>query len=314
MGGPPSAATGRPSGAARGRAPRRSTNTKTTIIAYAFTLPFIASFAVFMVFPVLASLGMSFTDFRNSDIRNPFSVEWVGLGQYVELFRNAQFLRSLLNTAYFVGVGIPLTMIIALALAVALNNGITRFRAAFRVGFYAPVVTSIVAIAVVWRFILQPDGLLNVILGWVGISGPDWLNDPAWAMPALILMAVWRNLGTLMVIFIAGLQGIPADVLEAAEVDGANAWQRFTKLTLPLLRPTLLLGAVLLSVGFLQVFEEPFVMTKGGPLDSTLSVSYFTFNQFGFGNYGLSSAASYVLFIAIALLSILQFRAFRTKK
>jgi multiple sugar transport system permease protein len=120
-------------------------------------------------------------------------------------------------------------------------------------------------------------------------------------------------MGTLMIIFLAGLQNVPTEVLEAAEVDGANAWQRFFTVTLPILRPTLLLGAVLLSVGFLQFFEEPFVMTRGGPLDSTLSVSYFTFNQFGFGKYGLASAASYVLFIAIALLSLIQFRTLRSK-
>jgi len=283
------------------------------LVAYVFALPFLVSFAVFMVYPLLSSLAMSFTDFRSTDIPNPFAVGFVGFEQYVALFQNPQFVRSLLNTFYFVGVGIPLTMAVALALALALNNGITRFRAAFRVGFYAPVVTSIVAVAVVWRFILQPDGLLNVVLGAFGITGPDWLNDPNWSMPAMIMLAVWRNMGTLMIIFLAGLQGIPGDVLEAASVDGAGAWNRFLRITLPMLRPTLLLGAVLLSVGFLQFFEEPFVMTKGGPLDSTLSISYFVFNQFGFGNYGVASAASYVLFVAIALLSIVQFRAFRTK-
>ncbi|MGN7949384.1 carbohydrate ABC transporter permease [Microbacterium sp. 22215] len=282
-------------------------------MAYLFALPFIASFALFMLYPLLSSFVMSFTDFTSRDIGDPFAVDFVGLGQYVELFQNPQFTRSMWNTAYFVGIGIPLTMIVALALAVALNNGITRFRTAFRVGFYAPVVTSIVAVAVVWRFILQPDGLLNILLAGVGIEGPNWLNDPIWAMPSLIMMAVWRNMGTLMIIFLAGLQNIPQDVLEAAEVDGAGAWQRFARITLPMLRPTLLLGAILLSVGFLQFFEEPFVMTKGGPLSSTLSISYFTFNQFGFGNYGTASAASYVLFIAIALLSLFQFRFFRSK-
>ncbi len=151
------------------------------------------------------------------------------------------------------------------------------------------------------------------MLSWVGISGPDWLNSTTWAMPALIMMAVWRNMGTLMIIFLAGLQTIPEDVKEAAAIDGAGAWKRFTRITLPLLRPTLLLGAVLLSVGYLQFFEEPFVMTKGGPLASTLSISYFTFNQFGFGKYGYASAASYVLFVAIALLSLVQFRALRSK-
>ncbi|MDR8411990.1 sugar ABC transporter permease [Nonomuraea sp. 3-1Str] len=307
------AGTGAPSRSA-GDDPGRARRRRMTAVAYLFALPFVLSFAVFMVFPLVSSFVMSFTDFRNSDIENPLAVEFVAVDQYVRLFENQQFVRSLLNTVYFVAAGIPLTMIVALALAVALNNGITRFRTAFRVGFYAPVITSIVAVAVVWRFILQPDGLLNTVLGAVGVHGPDWLNDPLWSMPAMILMAVWRNMGTLMIIFLAGLQGIPANVLEAASADGAGAWQRFARVTLPMLRPTLLLGAVLLSVGFLQFFEEPFVMTKGGPLDSTLSISYFTYNQFGFGNYGTASAASYVLFVAIALLSVVQFRAFRTKE
>ncbi|RSM56564.1 sugar ABC transporter permease [Actinoplanes sp. ATCC 53533] len=266
-----------------------------------------------MVFPLVTSLLASFTDLTNRDITNPLAVNAVGLEQYRSLFSNPQFIRAMLNTLYFVAVGIPLTMIVALALAVALNSGITRFRTAFRVGYYAPVVTSVVAVAVVWKFILRPEGLLNTVLGWVGISGPDWLQDTAWAMPAMILMAVWRNMGTLMIIFLAGLQTVPQEILEAAEVDGASSRQRFFRVTLPMLRPTLLLGAVLLSVGYLQFFEEPFVMTQGGPLDSTLSIGYFTYKQFGFGDYGLASAASYVLFVVIALLSIVQFRAFRSK-
>jgi multiple sugar transport system permease protein len=278
-----------------------------------FALPFVAIFSVFMLVPLVSSFAMSFTDFTSRDVQNPAAVGFVGFKQYAALLSNPQFLHSMLNTAYFVVVGIPLTMAVALGLAVALNSGIKRFRTAFRVGFYTPVVTSIVAVAVVWRFILQPDGLLNTILGAVGIHGPDWLNSSTWAMPAMILMAVWRNMGTLMIIFLAGLQNVSAEMLEAAEVDGANAWQRFTRITLPTLRPTLLLGAVLLSVGYLQFFEEPFVMTKGGPLDATLSISYFTYNQFGFGKYGLASAASYVLFVAIALLSLIQFRALRSK-
>lgn len=297
----------------RGGSGPAGTRRKTMWAAYLFALPFVASFAIFMLYPLLSSFAMSFTDFTSRDIRTPFGVNFVGLAQYADLFQDDQFVRSLLNTAYFVGVGIPLTMIVALALAVALNSGITRFRTAFRVGFYAPVVTSIVAVAVVWRFILQPDGLLNIILGGLGIQGPNWLNDPIWAMPAMILMAVWRNMGTLMIIFLAGLQAIPRDVYEAAEVDGAGAWRRFTGMTLPLMRPTLLLGAVLLSVGFLQVFEEPFVMTQGGPLNSTLTISYYVYNQFGYGDYSLASAAAYVLFAFIAALSAVQFRLLRSK-
>jgi multiple sugar transport system permease protein len=289
------------------------TRRRTTVVAYLFALPFVASFAVFMAFPVVASLAMSLTDFRSRDISSPLAVAFVGIEQYADLFSTPQFLRSMLNTGYFVAVGIPLTMVVALALAVALDSGITRFRTAFRLGFYAPVVTSIVAVAVVWRFLLHPDGLINSALAGLGIPGPDWLGEPAWAMPSMILMAVWRNMGTLMVIFLAGLQTVPRELLEAATIDGAGGWQRFTRITIPVLRPTLLLAAVLLSVGYLQFFEEPFVMTRGGPLDSTLSISYFTYNQFGFGNYALASAASYVLFVAIAALSVLQFRLFRSE-
>ncbi|WP_442806356.1 carbohydrate ABC transporter permease [Streptomyces sp. NBC_01317] len=299
---------GRASGAPRGLRRRQS------LIAWGFSLPFVLLFASFTLIPLLSSFLMSFTDFKSADVDSPLAVNFVGIDQYHTLFGSAQFLKSLRNTAYFVVVGIPLTMGIALVLAVALNSGISRFRTAFRVGFYTPVVTSIVAVAVVWRFILQRDGPLNAVLGWVGISGPDWLASTTWAMPAMIGLGVWRNMGTLMVIFLAGLQTIPAEVTEAAMIDGAGPVKRFLRITVPLMRPTLLFGAVLLSVWYLQFFEEPFVMTQGGPLDATLSVSYFAFKQFGFGNYAYASAASYVLFIAIALLSMVMFRALRSKE
>jgi multiple sugar transport system permease protein len=283
------------------------------LIAWGFCLPFVAVFAVFMLVPLVSSFAMSFTDFRATDIRSPFAVDFVGLDQYAQLFTDATFLRSIGVTAFFVVVGIPVTMVTALALALALNSGRGRIVAFFRVGFYAPVVTSIVAVSVVWRYILQPDGLLNTALAGLGIDGPNWLSDTTWALPSLVVMAVWRNVGTLMIIFLAGLQAVPEEVQEAAVMDGASPWRRLVSVTLPLLRPTLLLGSVLISVGFLQFFEEAFVMTRGGPLDSTLSVAYYTYRQFGFGEYGLASAASYVLFLAIALLSLLQFRLLRSK-
>ena len=283
------------------------------LVAWLFALPFVLVFGAFYLVPLVSSFALSFTDFRSSDMQDPFAVDFVGIDQYLGLFANPQFRQAMVNTALVVLFGIPLTMAAGLALAVALNSGIDRFRSAFRVGFYTPVVTSIVAVAVVWRFILQPDGMLNTMLGWMGIPGPDWLNSTTFALPSLIVMTAWRNMGTLMVIFLAALQTVPREVLEAATVDGASAWQRFYRVTLPILRPTLLLGAVLLSVAYLQFFEESFVMTQGGPLDTTLSVSYFTYNQFGFGNYGYASAASYVLFVAIALLSLVQFRAFRSR-
>lgn len=283
------------------------------IVAWMFALPFVAVFGVFMLLPLISSFLMSFTDFRSSDMQTPTQVDFVAFGQYVHLFEDPAFRRALLNTGYFVLLGIPLTMVVALALAVALNNGITRLRTVFRLGFYTPVVTSIVAVAVVWRYVLQSDGLVNTLLGHLGIHGPDWLHSTTWAMPSLILMAAWRNMGTLMIIFLAGLQNVPQELHEAAAIDGAGPMRRFVSVTLPLLRPTLLLGAVMLSVGYLQFFEEPFVMTQGGPLNSTLSATYYTFKQFGFGNYGQASAASYVLFVAVALLSLVQFRSLRAK-
>ncbi|GAA3656527.1 carbohydrate ABC transporter permease [Microbacterium marinilacus] len=291
---------------ARTRGSRRSG--RTTLVAWGFAAPFVVLFLVFMAGPIVSSLLMSFTDLTTRDLQTPFNVNLIGLDNYAQLFADPRFLRSLLNTVAFVAVGVPLTMALALAVAMALNTGITRFRTAFRVGYYAPVVTSIVAIAIVWRFILQPDGLLNGFLGWFGIQGPDWLQSTTWALPSLVLMAVWRNIGTLMVIFLAGLQGVPREHHEAAMVDGAGAFRRFASITLPALRPTLLFAAVITSIGFLQFFEEPFVMTRGGPLDATLSTAMYTFNQFGFGNYAYASAASYVLFLAIVALSLVQFR------
>jgi multiple sugar transport system permease protein len=195
---------------------------------------------------------------------------------------------------------------------VALDRGITRFRSAFRLGFYTPVITSIVAVAVVWRFLLQHEfGLINTVLGWVGINGPNWLGDPHWSMPGLILMAAWRNFGTGMIIFLAGLQGVPWALHEAAAIDGANGWQRFRHITLPLLRPTMLFVCVTTAIGYLQFFEEPFVMTNGGPLSSTISMSMYTYQQFGFGNYGYAASMSYIIFVVIAIVTALQFRLLR---
>ena len=280
-----------------------------SLTGWGFAAPFTLLFLVFMALSVLASLVMSLTDLRATDLRNPFAVNFVGLDNFTRLFGDDLFVKASANTLIFVVVGVPLNLVVSLAAASALNSGLIRFRAAFRVGFYLPVVTSIVAIAVIWRFLLDPDaGLVDNLLRLAGIEGPHWLGSTSTALPSLIVMAVWRNFGFLMVVFLAGLQGIPQHLYEAARLDGASRWQQFRNVTLPLLRPTLLFGAVVTSIGFLQLFEEPFVMTQGGPLNSTLSVSYHIYNQFGFGNYGYAAAASYVLFLAIVALSVLQFR------
>jgi multiple sugar transport system permease protein len=283
------------------------------VAAWVLALPFMAVFLVFTAGPVLASLGMSFTDIRSTDIRTPLGVDFVGLENYSNLIADPLFRKVTFNTLLYLVLGVPLTMVVALALAVALNQ-INRAKGFFRVGFYLPVVTSIVAVSVVWKFLLRErGGLFNTVLGLVGIDGPAWLDSTTLALPTLVVMAVWRNFGTLMVIFLAGLQTVSREVLEAAEVDGASAWARFRYITLPALRPTLLFGAVITGIGYLQFFEEAFVMTKGGPLDATRSISYFTYDQFGFGNYGYAAAASYLLFLAIVLLTLLQFRLLREK-
>jgi len=280
-----------------------------TRAAWGFALPFVILFAVFTVGPVLMSLAMAVTDLRSRDLRTPLAVEFIGLENFVAVFEDPLFRKAAANTAYFVLVGIPLTLALSLAIAVVLNSGITRLTTLFRVGYYMPVVTSIVAVAVVWRFLLHPDsGMINEVLGWFGIEGPNWLESTTWAMPAMIAMATWRSIGTLIVIFLAGLQGVPASLHEAAALDGAGAWQRFRYITLPTMRPTLLFGAVITGIGYVQFFEEPFVMTQGGPLNSTLSVAFHTYNQFGFGNYGYAAAMSYVLFLAVVLLAVVQFR------
>ncbi|GAA1888652.1 carbohydrate ABC transporter permease [Asanoa iriomotensis] len=294
---------------------QRRQRLRRALTGWAFSAPFTVLFLVFMAVPVVVSLVMSFTDLRSTDLRNPFAVNFVGLDNYTRLFGDDLFLKSSVNTLVFVVIGVPLTIVVALAAATALNSGLLRFRALFRVGFYLPVVTSIVAVAVVWRFLLDPEvGLVNNLLRVVGIDGPSWLFDTKLALPSLIVMAAWRNFGFLMVIFLAGLQAIPGDLYEAATLDGATRWQQFRHVTLPMLRPTLLFGGVVTGIGYLQFFEEPFVMTQGGPLSSTLSVSYHIYNQFGFGNYGYAAAASYVLFVAIVALSVIQFRLLGERK
>jgi multiple sugar transport system permease protein len=284
------------------------------LVGWGFATPFTVLFVVFMALPVVASLAMSVTDLRSTDLRTPFAVDFVGIENYTQLLRDELFRRAAVNTAIFVVVGVPLTMVAGLAAASGLNSGLIRFRGLFRVGYYLPVVTSIVAVAVVWRFLLDPEaGLVDNLLGQLGIDGPHWLQNTSLALPSIIVMATWRNFGFLMVIFLAGLQAVPAELYESARLDGASRWAQFRHITVPLLRPTLLFGAVVTGIGYLQLFEEPFVMTRGGPLSSTLSVSYHIYNQFGFGNYGYAAAASYVLFVAIVALSLLQFQLFRTR-
>ena len=284
------------------------TRRQQAIAAWVLALPFTLLFLAFTLGPVLASFGMSFTDMRRADIRSPFGVEFIGLDNFTKLIEDPLFRKVTLNTFFYLLLGVPLTMALALAVAVLLNR-ITRLKGFFRVGYYLPAVTSIVAVSVVWKFLYRDNGgLFNTVLGWVGIDGPAWLDSTALALPSLVVMAAWRGFAPLMVIFLAGLQTVPKEMIEAGEMDGATGWNRFRYITLPMLRPVLLFGAVITGIGQLQFFEEAYVMTKGGPLDSTRSVTYFALDQFGFGNFGYAAAASYLLFLAIVVLTFVQFR------
>jgi multiple sugar transport system permease protein len=298
----------------RGTAPVATrTGWRRDLTGWAFAAPFVILFGVFLALPILASFVLSFTSFGIRDLQNPIGASFVGADNYARLLTDDKFWKSLGNTIYFVVVGVPLTLGIGLLIASALSRGITRFRTAYRVGYYLPVITSIVAIAVIWRFLLNPDiGLINVLLRNIGINGPDWLASKTLAMPSIIAMAVWRNLGFAMVVFIAGLQAIPVMLYEAASIDGAGRWAAFRYVTLPMLRPTILFMLVITTIGYLQLFEEPFVMTGGGPLDATLSVTMYMYQQgFTFFHQGYASAIAYVLFVIVAVIAFLQFRFLR---
>jgi multiple sugar transport system permease protein len=286
------------------------------VTGWAFAAPFLIVFLVFLALPILASFVLSFTGFGLANLRDWFGAEWVGLDNYTRLFDDETFLKAARNTLIFVVFGVPLTLALGLLAAVGLNQGLGKLQGLFRVGYYLPVVTSIVAIAVIWRYLLHPDyGLVNSLLGQVGIDPVNWLGNSSTALGSIIALGVWRNFGFDMVIFLAALQSIDAALYEAAKVDGATAWQSFRRLTLPLLRPAILFLAIVTSSGYLQLFEEPFVMTGGGPLNSTLSVSMYVYQQgFSFLNLGYASAVAYALFVAIVVLAVIQFRVIRSEE
>jgi multiple sugar transport system permease protein len=285
------------------------------LTGWAFSAPFLVIFLVFLALPILASFVLSFTAFGLGNLRDWFGADFIGFDNYTKLVEDETFGKAVRNTLLFVVFGVPLTLALGLLAAIGLNQGLGKLQGVFRVGYYLPVVTSIVAIAVIWRYILHPDyGLINVMLGKVGIDAVNWLGESSTALGSIIALGVWRNFGFDMVIFLAALQSINPALHEAARVDGATSWQVFRRVTLPLLRPAILFLAIVTSSGYLQLFEEPFVMTGGGPLNSTLSVSMYVYQGLSFGNYGYASAVAYALFVAIVLLAAIQFRLLRSEE
>jgi multiple sugar transport system permease protein len=279
--------------------------------ALLFLAPALAVIGFLFLLPAVASFFLSITDFdiyALADIRN---VRFVGTQNYETLFSDGIFWRALRNTLYFAGVGGPLTVLVALGTALLVNSKLTRFKGLFRTIYFAPVVTSLVAVAVVFRYLFHVRvGLVNQFLEAIGMTPIDWLGDPRWAMPAIVLLAVWKNFGYSMIIFVAGLQSIPEEIYEAARIDGASRWQQFRHVTLPMLAPTFLFVGIVTAVGYLQLFAEPYIMTPdGGPLKSTLSVVMLMYEQgFRWWNLGYAAAIAFVLFVVIGVATLVQFR------
>jgi len=275
-----------------------------------FLGPALGAIGVFFFLPVLAAFLMSFTDFDIYSLGDLRYARFVGLKNYLQLFQDPLFWKALGNTFYFLLVGGPLSIAVSLGAAVLLESRLVRCKSFFRFVYFAPVVTTLVAVAIVWRFIYHPRfGVLNFLLSLVGVDMIDWLGDPRWAMPAIIILAVWKNFGYNMIIFIAGLQNIPASLYEAASIDGAGFWQRFTRITLPMLAPTTIFITIITMIGYFQLFAEPYVMTQGGPLNSTLSIVLLMYQQgFRWWNMGYSAALAFVLFACILVATIVQTR------
>lgn len=283
-------------------------------MGWLFISPAIISLGLFLALPLFASFGLSLTDFNVFAVRDWGRASFIGLANYQALFRDPLFWISLRNTLYFAIVAVPLSIAASLTIALLLNRKDVKMKRFFRLGYFLPVITTTAAVAVVWRWVLNPRfGIVNWLLSLVGIEGPAWLADPRWAMPALIAMVIWRGLGWNMIIFLAGLQGIPKHYYEAAQIDGANGWQLLWHITVPLLRPTMFFVTIMTIIGYLQFFEEPFIMTDGGPLNATISVVLYIYRQgFRFFNLGYASALAYVLFMIIITITLLRIWVGRT--
>ena len=268
------------------------------LAGWMFVAPALIVLGLFFALPVASALALSLTDFDLYALADPTHLRFVALDNYIELLRTPIFWKALWNTTYFVVVGVPLSIAVSLGAALLLDSGLARGKAFFRTALFAPVVTTLVAVAVIWRYLFHASyGLVNWALGHVGISPVDWLGDPRWAMPTIIGFAVWKNFGYNMVILLAGLQAIPRELYEAARIDGASPWRQLLHITLPALGPVLLLVSVITVSGYFQLFAEPYVMTRGDPLQSTVSVLYFMFEEgFKWWNLGNASAVAFLLF------------------
>lgn len=292
-------------GPARPAAPGSGRRRRTTLVGWSFILPNFVGFAALTLIPIVATLCLAFMQW------NSYSTpEWVGLDNFRRLWASETFWQALRNTAYYAAGHIPLTLVAALGFAILLNRRL-RGIGIFRTALFFPYITSLVAVAVVWNMLFSPDaGPVNQFLNAIGISdGPGWTTSTTWAMPAIIITSVWRDLGYYMVLYLAGLQTIPGELYEAAEVDGAGPWARFWHITVPSLRPTTFFVLIMLTISSFKVFDLVQVMTEGGPGRSTLVLSQLIYREgVREGRFGYSSAIALVLFLIVLLITVVQFR------
>lgn len=279
-----------------------SSQLRTDLAGWAFVLPSALGLLVFLAGPLIAGLFISFT---NWDMLSPPT--FVGLSNYLQLFRDPFVWLSLKNTLYYSALTIPGIIVTSLALALAVNRAVFVSKV-YRTVFFIPVVSSMVAVALMWKWVYNEQfGLLNWLLSRVGLPELGWLSDPRLSMLSVALVAIWKSMGYYMVLFLAGLQGIPEHLYEAATIDGAGPWRRFWNITLPLLSPTMFFVLIISVIGSFQVFDQVYVMTQGGPGNSTLVFNYYLYqNAFEFFRMGYASALAYVLFALIFVITLLQ--------
>jgi multiple sugar transport system permease protein len=273
--------------------------------------PGLAAITILFLLPIAAALLLSLTDFDIYALGDASNVRFVGPANYATLLRDPLLWTAMRNTAFFLFVGGPLTLAVALAAALLLHSKLARAKGLFRTIYFAPYVTTLVAVAVVFRYLYHPRfGLIDRALHALGLPAIDWLGDPRWAMSAIVLLAVWKNFGYATILLVAGLQSIPESLYEAARIEGAGAWQIFRRITVPLLSPTFLFLGVMTTIGYFQFFAEPYVMTGGGgPLNATLSVGLLMYKQgFRWWNMGYAAAIAFILFLVVLALTAVQFK------
>jgi len=278
------------------------------VAGYVLIAPALLAAGLFLFVPIVLSGYWSLTEY--SGLGEP---EWVGLTNYIELFGNDLFLKALLNTFLFVLIGMGIGPVLGFLSALLLNSTV-RFRGFFRAAYFVPVMTSLVVVATIWKILLQEQGVINQALSFFGLPGHAWLSDPSTALPAVVATSIWQGFGFETVVFLAALQGIPRELYDAARVDGASYWQQVRHITLPAMRPTIMFVYIIGIIGSFQVYDQVFVMTAGGPINSTRTLVFDLVDRFQQLELGEASAVAYVLLAILAFLSYVQIFVFERER